>query len=455
MNEIPVSRNQILNVEIIDLINNGMGLVKIDGYSIFVKNALPLEKLKIKITEVKKTYALAETIEILKASPHRVIPKCKIYDQCGGCNLQHLDYQYQLIMKTNFVKEQLLKISKLNVIVNDCIGMEDCWKYRNKTQVPFGVRNNKVIAGFYKENTHEIIDMDRCEIQDALADEIVNFMKTIAQKYKIPIYNELEHIGNLRHVIIRKAQVSNEYMVTLVTKEDKLKNEEKIISELINRFPQIKSIVQNINPKKTNTILGDYQKVLYGKEYIIDYIGDVKFAISSKSFYQVNPVQTKVLYDQVLKYANLTGNETIIDAYCGIGTIGLYLAKQAKAIYGVEIVSDAIKDARLNAKLNNFTNAYYEVGKAEEIIKKWQKEKIEADIIIVDPPRKGCDSSLLNTIKEMNIPRMIYVSCDPATLARDLKNLSDTFDIIEVQPVDMFPHTSHVECVVLMSRVEK
>lgn len=452
MNEVAVVKNQILDVEISDLINNGMGLVKINGYPIFVKNALPEEKVQIKITEVKKTYALAEVLVIYQTNPYRVTPKCKIYDQCGGCNLQHLSYKYQLMMKTNFVKEALVRIGKLDVKVNDCIGMQDCWKYRNKTQVPFGVRNNKVIAGFYKENTHEIINMDTCEIQDALADEIVNYMKFLAQKYSIPIYNETEHKGNLRHIIIRKAHVTKEYMVTLVTKEDKLKNENKIMDDLVNKFPQIKSIVQNINPQKTNTILGDKQKVLYGDEYIIDYIGDVKFAISSKSFYQVNPIQTKVLYDQVLKYAELTGNETVIDAYCGIGTIGLYLAQKAKAIYGVEIVSDAIKDAKLNAKLNNFNNAHYEVGKAEDIIKKWQKENIKADLIIVDPPRKGCDSSLLDTIKTMKIPHMIYVSCDPATLARDLNILSDTFNIIEVQPVDMFPHTSHVETVVLMYR---
>jgi len=341
------------------------------------------------------------------------------------------------------------------VKVNDCFGMKNCWGYRNKTQIPFGLRNNNIIAGFYKQNTHEIIDMNSCDIQDKVTDNIIKFMKLIAKKYKLIPYSETSHKGNLRHVVVRRGFTTNEYMVTLVTKKEKINNEDGIITELISEFPMIKSIIQNINPYKTNTIMGDKQKLLYGKKYIYDFIGKVKFAISSRSFYQVNPVQTKILYDKVFEYAKLTGNETVIDAYCGIGTIGLYLSKQAKVIYGVEMVEDAIKDAKLNAKLNNFTNAFYEVGKAEKIIKKWQEEKINANLIIVDPPRKGCDKLLLETINDMKIPRMIYVSCDPATLARDLKIMSEySYKIVEVQPIDMFPHTMHVECVVLMSRVE-
>ncbi|HEY8365112.1 MAG TPA: 23S rRNA (uracil(1939)-C(5))-methyltransferase RlmD [Haloplasmataceae bacterium] len=449
---VPVVKNEVYDVEITSMTHEGLGVGKVDNFPIFIKNALPGESISVKIITIKKDYAIGKIINIYKENKFRVEPKCPIYNQCGGCNLQHLSYLGQLKIKTDLVKETLKRIGKIDVVVHDCIGMENPWKYRNKTQVPFGLDNDKVIAGFYKYNTHEIIDMTSCDIQDEITDKIINFIKLNAHKYQLIPYNEELHTGNLRHVIVRKGFITNEYMVTFVTKENPIKNIELIINDLVKEFPNIKSIIQNINPHRTNTIMGDKQVVLYGEEYIYDYIGDIKFAISSRSFYQVNPIQTKKLYDKVKEYANLTGNETIIDAYCGIGTIGLYLSKQAKAIYGVEVITDAVKDAELNAKLNNFDNAYYEVGKAETVIKKWQDNDIKADIIIVDPPRKGCEKLLLDTIIEMKIPKVIYVSCNPATLARDLNILSNTYNILEVQPIDLFPHTMHVECVVLMSR---
>ena len=453
MKRLPVKKNEIYDVEITSITHNGLGVGKIDNFPIFIKNALPGESISVKVIAIKKNFAVGKVIEIYQENEFRVKPKCSIYKDCGGCNLQHLSYLGQLKIKKDLVKEQFKRIGKLDVEVNDCIGMENSFRYRNKTQVPFGTVNNKIVAGFYKENTHEIIDMPGCDIQDEIMDNIISYMKKIAVKYEIIPYNEELNIGNLRHVIVRKGYITNEYMITLVTKDNDITNYEKIVNELINEFPLVKSIIQNINPLKTNTIMGDKQRVLYGEEYIFDYIGDVKFAISSRSFYQVNPVQTKKLYDIILEYAKLTGQETIIDAYCGIGTIGLYLSQQAKAIYGVEIVPDAIKDAKLNARLNNFNNAHYEVGKAEEVIKKWQKENINPDIIIVDPPRKGCDKTFLDTVINMKIPKFIYVSCDPATLARDINTLSAHYNILEIQPVDMFPQTMHVETVVLMSRV--
>jgi 23S rRNA (uracil1939-C5)-methyltransferase len=453
MKQLPVKKNEIYDVEITSITHNGLGVGKIDNFPIFIKNALPGESISVKVIAIKKNFAVGKVIEIYQENEFRVKPKCSIYKDCGGCNLQHLSYLGQLKIKKDLVKEQFKRIGKLDVEVNDCIGMENSFRYRNKTQVPFGTVNNKIVAGFYKENTHEIIDMPGCDIQDEIMDNIISYMKKIAVKYEIIPYNEELNIGNLRHVIVRKGYITNEYMITLVTKDNDITNYEKIVNELINEFPLVKSIIQNINPLKTNTIMGDKQRVLYGEEYIFDYIGDVKFAISSRSFYQVNPVQTKKLYDIILEYAKLTGQETIIDAYCGIGTIGLYLSQQAKAIYGVEIVPDAIKDAKLNARLNNFNNAHYEVGKAEEVIKKWQKENINPDIIIVDPPRKGCDKTFLDTVINMKIPKFIYVSCDPATLARDINTLSAHYNILEIQPVDMFPQTMHVETVVLMSRV--
>lgn len=453
MKQLPVKKNEIYDVEITSITHNGLGVGKIDNFPIFIKNALPGESISVKVIAIKKNFAVGKVIEIYQENEFRVKPKCSIYKDCGGCNLQHLSYLGQLKIKKDLVKEQFKRIGKLDVEVNDCIGMENSFRYRNKTQVPFGTVNNKIVAGFYKENTHEIIDMPGCDIQDEIMDNIISYMKKIAVKYEIIPYNEELNIGNLRHVIVRKGYITNEYMITLVTKDNDITNYEKIVNDLITEFPMIKSIIQNINPSKTNTILGDKQRILYGEEYIFDFIGDVKFAISSRSFYQVNPVQTKKLYDIILEYAKLTGQETIIDAYCGIGTIGLYLSKQAKAIYGVEIVPDAIKDAKLNARLNNFNNAHYEVGKAEEVIKKWQKENINPDIIIVDPPRKGCDKTFLDTVIKMKIQRFIYVSCDPATLARDINLLSEYYNILEIQPVDMFPQTMHVETVVLMSRV--
>jgi 23S rRNA (uracil1939-C5)-methyltransferase len=448
-----IEKNKVYDVEVTGITHDADGVAKIDNFPIFIKNALPGESISVKVIDIKKNFALGKLVKIIKKSNERVEPKFDIYKEGGGCNLLHLSYNGQLEIKTNLVKETLKRIGNINITVHDCIGMENPWKYRNKTQVPFGLVNGKVVAGFYKEKTHDIIDMESCVIQDQVTDEIIVFMKKICVKYNLIPYNEESHTGNLRHVNVRRGNVTNEYMVTLVTKEDKISQKNNIINELINKFPMIKSIVQNVNNRKTNTILGDQTILLYGQDYIYDYIGDVLFAISSKSFFQVNPIQTKVLYDKILEYAKLTNNETIIDAYCGIGSIGLYLSKQAKEIYGVEIVPEAIEDAKMNAKLNNYNNAHYEVGQAEDIIKKWQEENIKADVIVVDPPRKGCDIKLLQTIIEMKIQRIIYVSCDPATLARDLRILSENnYNVLEVQPIDMFPHTMHVECVVLLVR---
>jgi 23S rRNA (uracil1939-C5)-methyltransferase len=451
--ELPISKNAYIEVEIIDLTHDGQGVAKVNQFPIFIKGVLPNELVKIKIILVKKNFAVGRLIEIIKESPNRVTPKCSIYKECGGCNIQHLDYKEQLQTKTKLVKETIKRIGELEPIIHDCLGMDEPWKYRNKTQVPFGVNEmDDIVAGFYKENTHEIINMDECDIQDQTTDEIINYIKTLVKRYYIAPYNEQTHSGTLRHVIVRYGYVTREYMVTLVTNDERIPNIKPLIEDLVNEYKMIKSVIQNINNKRTNTIMGDKTKVLYGDQYIHDYIGDVKYSISSRSFFQVNPIQTKVLYDKVVEYAGLNGNEIIIDAYCGIGTIGLYVAKRASKIYGVEVIPEAINDAIMNAKLNQFDHAHYEVGQAEDVIRKWQEQNIKADVIIIDPPRKGCDIKLLETIIEMNIPKIVYVSCDPSTLARDLKILKDDYQILEVQPVDMFPHTMHVETIVLMSR---
>jgi 23S rRNA (uracil1939-C5)-methyltransferase len=332
--------------------------------------------------------------------------------------------------------------------------MNEPWNYRNKAQVPIGEREGGLVAGFYQKRSHDIIDMERCLIQQAENDDVVQAVKKICEKYGIRAYNEEKHKGCLRHIMVRYGLVTKEMMVVFVTKTADFQQKNEIINEITAKFPQVKSIVQNINNKRTNVIFGDETNVLWGEEYIYDKIGDVKFAISARSFYQVNPEQTKVLYDKALEYAGLTGTESVIDAYCGIGTISLFLAQKAKKVFGVEIVPEAIEDAKRNAELNGFTNAEFAVGEAEVVIPAWYNKGNKADLIVVDPPRKGCDEALLKTILDMKPKRVVYVSCNPGTLARDLHVLEQGgYETVEVQPVDMFPHTTHCEAVAWLELV--
>ncbi|WP_102347862.1 23S rRNA (uracil(1939)-C(5))-methyltransferase RlmD [Bacillus sp. Marseille-P3661] len=445
----PVAKNQIINVTFEDLTHDGAGVAKVEGYPIFVANGLPGEKGQVKVTKVKKGYGYGRLLDIYEQSAARQEPLCPIYNQCGGCQLQHMSYAAQLAYKKKQVSDVLTRIGKLeNVNVHDVLGMEDPWRYRNKAQVPVGEREGGLVAGFYQQRSHNIINMDRCLIQVEENDEIVQGVKVIAEQNGVSAYNEQTHRGDLRHIMTRYGRHTKDVMVVLITRSSKLPNQDKIIDEIKKRYPQVKSIVQNINKKRTNVIFGDETKLLWGEEYLYDYIGDIRFAISARSFYQVNPEQTKVLYNKALEYAELTGEETVIDAYCGIGTISLFLAQKAKKVYGVEIVPEAIEDANRNAKLNGMTNVEYEVGQAEVVIPKWYENGIKADVIVVDPPRKGCDESLLQTIIDMKSKRVVYVSCNPGTLARDLRILeAGGYKTTEVQPVDMFPHTTHVECV--------
>ena len=453
----PINKNDVLDVTFEDLTHDGAGVAKVGGYPIFVSNGLPGEQAKIKIVKVKKGYGYGRILEFYTKSPDRVEPACPIYKQCGGCQLQHLTYEAQLKFKQKQVKEVLTRIGKLeNITVHPVLGMNNPWKYRNKSQVPVGEMEDGLVAGFYQQRSHTIINMEECLIQAEENDRVVQGVKQIAGKYGIKAYNEETHTGMLRHIVTRYGRQTKDVMVVLITRTEELPQQERIIAEIYNTFPQVKSIIQNINSKRTNVIFGEKTKVLWGDEYLYDSIGGIQFAISARSFYQVNPEQTKVLYDKALEYTNLTGEETVIDAYCGIGTISLFLAQKAKKVYGVEIIPEAIDDAKRNVKLNKMNNVQFRVGKAEEIIPAWFKDGIKADVIVVDPPRKGCDIELLDTITEMKPKRVVYVSCNPGTLARDLRILEDGgFKTVEVQPVDMFPHSNHVESVVLMSRVEK
>ena len=447
--EIPVIKNKYYEAKIENLTHDGLGVARIEGFPVFVPDALVNEEITFKTTLVKKKFAFGRAMDYHTKSPNRENPPCGIYKHCGGCQLQHLNYEGQLQMKHDLVENNLKRIGHLeNLNIPKTMGMENPWRYRNKTQVPFGSIAGDVVAGFYQKRSHEIMDMESCLIQTEISDQIINTMKNLCQELEIAPYNEQNNSGVIRHVIVRVGFKTNEVMVVIVTRSKELKHKEKIIETLLTKYPQIKSIAQNVNPQVTNVIFGEETKILYGESYIYDELNGIRFAISPRSFYQVNPTQTEVLYEKAVEFAGLTGKEIVFDAYCGIGTITLFLAQHAKKAYGVEIIPEAIADAKMNAEINKFDNVEFEVGKSEEIIPKWIAEGIIPDVIVVDPPRKGCDKLLLDTIIEAKPQRVIYVSCDSSTLARDLKILVEGgYKVQIVQPVDLFPSTTHVECV--------
>ncbi|SFF85468.1 23S rRNA m(5)U-1939 methyltransferase [Halobacillus alkaliphilus] len=451
----PVQKNQTIHLTFEDLTHEGNGVGKVDGYPLFVPYGLPGEEAEVKVVKVKKNFGFGKLLNVKEESEDRVEPPCDVYYQCGGCQLQHMSYSMQLEMKHNQVKNAMKKIGHLeHVPVHETIGMADPWRYRNKIQIPVGQKEDgQLMTGFYQKRSHNIIDMDTCIIQDELNDRMVETVRRIATELGISAYDEDTHRGTLRHIMVRTGQTTKDIMIVLVTKTKNLPEQDKLIDEIRDAFPSVKSIVHNVNNQKTNVILGKETKVIWGDEYIYDMIGDIKFMISPKSFYQVNPTQTKNLYDKALEYADLRGGETVIDAYCGIGTISLFLAQKAKKVYGVEIVPEAVTDAKKNARLNKMDNAEFYVGQAEELMPWWRNQGLRPDVIVVDPPRKGCDEELLKAMLDMEPERIVYVSCNPSTLARDLRVLEDGgYATQEVQPVDMFPQTSHVECVSLLTR---
>lgn len=446
-----LKKNQSVGITIEDLTHDGNGVGKIDGYPLFIPNTLPGEKVTAKIIKLNKNYGFARMENLEVVSAERVEPPCAVYSKCGGCSLQHLSYVGQLAFKRNQVEETMKRIGKLNVEVKETLGMENPWRYRNKSQVPVGFVNGKLTAGFYQKRSHEIIDMSTCLIQSEQGDFAVQKTREVLAKYGTEPYDEKTGKGDIRHIMTRFAHTTGQLMLVLVTTKDRLPFKEEIIRDLTEQLA-LTSIVQNINPQKTNVIFGDRTKTLWGKDIIEDTIHGIRFAISARSFYQVNPLQTEVLYQQAIEAAELTGEETVIDAYCGIGSISLCLAKKAKHVYGVEIVDQAIQDARANAELNNLSNTTFETGKAEEVIPTWYKAGIVADVLVVDPPRKGCDEKLLQTILAMKPKKVVYVSCNPGTLARDMKILSDGgYEANLVQPVDMFPMTTHIEAVTVLN----
>lgn len=448
--EIPVEKNKYYDVKIEGLTHDGLGVARVQGFPIFIANTLPEEEITFKVTLVKKKFAFGRPVDFHVTSPRRVTPPCEIYNQCGGCQLQHLNYKGQLQAKKELVMNNMARIGHLEDLnVQDTLGMEEPWRYRNKTQVPFGKANGEVVAGFYQKRSHEIMNMKSCLIQTEISDQIVETMRQLCLNLGIDPYEEVSQSGVLRHVIIRVGFKTDEVMVVIVTRTEKLPYKDQVIKALLSRYPQIKSIAHNVNPKATNVIFGEKTEIMWGEPYIYDELNGIRFGISPRSFYQVNPVQTEVLYSKTVEFADLTGEEIVFDAYCGIGSITLFLAQHAKQVYGVEIVPEAIADAKMNAQLNGFDNAQFEVGKSEDVIPRWIEEGIIPDVIVVDPPRKGCDKTLLDTILEASPKRIVYVSCDSSTLARDVKILVEGgYQVEVVQPVDLFPSTTHVEVVV-------
>jgi 23S rRNA (uracil1939-C5)-methyltransferase len=451
---VSVNKNDYIDVIFEDITHDGAGVAKVEGYPLFIPNGLPGEKAKVKVIKTGKGYGIGRLIELYEKSPYRVEIPSEEKHKYGGCQLEHISYEGQLKYKENQVRQVLTRIGKLEgVVVHPILGMEEPFHYRNKAQVPVGEKDGKLIAGFFKPRSHEIVDTNESLIQLPEVNEAVQVVKEICSELGIPAYQEESHKGVLRHIMARYGKQTEELMVVIITRTSDLPQKDRLIEEMVARLPKLKSIVHNVNSKRTNVIMGEKINVLWGNEVIYDYIGDVKFAISALSFYQVNPVQTKVLYEKALEYANLSGEENVIDAYCGIGTISLFLAQKARKVFGVEVVPEAIEDAKRNAALNEIKNAEFAAGEAEVVIPKWYKEGNTADVLVVDPPRKGCDEALLQTIIEMKPKKVVYVSCNPGTLARDLRILEDGgYRTVEVQPVDMFPMTTHVECCAWLER---
>lgn len=449
------NKNDILELTIEDMGINGEGIGKFDGYTFFIKDAVVGDYVEIKVMKANKNFGFAKLLKVIIPSKHRVEPKCAIAGKCGGCQIQSLSYDEQLRFKENKVKNNLERIGKLTgFTMHPIIGMDNPYQYRNKSQFPVGTnKEGEIVTGFYAGRTHSIIETTSCAISPEINEQILIAVKLFMTENHITSYNEEDHKGLVRHILIRNAFKTGEIMVCLVINGVKLPNSEKLLNKL-KEITGVSSILLNVNREKTNVIMGSKIIPLYGKETITDKIGDLQFELSALSFYQVNSIQTDKLYGVALDYAGLTGKEVVWDLYCGIGTISLFLARQALKVYGVEIVPEAIGDARNNAKINHIENVEFMVGKSEEVFPEFTRNHNEIpDVVVLDPPRKGCDEQLLEAIVKVGPSRVVYVSCDSATLARDLHYMCERgYEVKDVQAVDMFPGTVHVEAVTLLVR---
>ena len=447
-------KNDVLTVEIEDIGHDGAGIGKVDGYTLFVKDAVIGDVVEVKVMKAKKNYGYAKLLKIITPSASRVEPLCPYAKQCGGCQIQMMSYEEQLRFKENKVRNNLKRIGGFEEIpMEPILGMKNPFYYRNKAQFPVGYdKEGNLITGFYAGRTHSIINNRRCYLGVSENELVLNQVLDWMERNHISAYEEESGKGLIRHVLIRYGFTTKEVMVCLVVNGAGIPAKEDLI-EGLRTIPGMTSITISSNTKQTNVIMGEKITLLWGQTYITDFIGNIQYQISPLSFYQVNPAQTKRLYETALEYAGLSGDETVWDLYCGIGTISLFLAQRAKQVYGVEIIPAAIEDAKRNARLNQIENAQFFVGKAEEVLpEKYEKEQIYADVIVVDPPRKGCEESVLDTMVQMEPKRIVYVSCDSATLARDLKYLCERgYEMKKVKAIDQFPQTEHVETVVMLS----
>ena len=447
-----LQKNQEYIVDIIDNGFEGEGIAKIDGFTIFIPGAIKGEKVRILIVKVLSSHAFGKLLEILEASKYRQEADCSTYKRCGGCNLRHIKYEETLKMKQNAVQSLVNKTLKNKLQVQETIGMDNPYHYRNKAQYPVGMdKNGEPVIGVFANRTHEVIPIEKCLIQNPKSEEITKFILNFIKKEHISVYNEETRKGLFRHIVIKVGIKTGEIMCILVINGKTIPKEEILIKNLVENFPQIKTIVKNINTKNTNVILGQDNINVYGDGHIEDILGEYKFKISPLSFYQVNPIQAEKLYELGVKMAEISKEDTVFDLYCGIGTISIFMAKYAKKVYGVEIVEDAIKDAKENAKLNNATNTEFFAGDTEIVLDELiNQKKVIPDIVMFDPPRKGLAKNSINNILNIRPKKIVYISCNPATLVRDLAEFESLYEVKSIVPVDMFPFTSHVECVAVL-----
>ena len=447
-----IKKNQEYIVDIIDNGYEGEGIAKIDTFTIFIPGAIKGEKVKIIIVKVLSSHAFGKIIEVIEPSKDRQEPDCKTYKRCGGCNLRHIKYEETLKMKQNAVQSLVNKTLKNKVQVQKTVGMNEPFHYRNKAQYPLGIdKEGNPIIGVFANRTHEVIQMENCLIQNSRTEEIAKFILKFIKENNISIYNEATRKGIFRHIVIKVGVKTGQIMCVLVINSNVIPKEKELVKILIDRFPDIKTIVKNINMKNTNVIMSEKNENIYGDGYIEDILGEYKFKISPLSFYQVNPIQAEKLYNIAIEKANISKSDMAFDLYCGIGTISMFMAKYANKVYGIEIVEEAIKMAKDNAKINNVSNVEFLAGDVEIVLDKLvNKNNISADVILVDPPRRGLDMTSINNILKVKPKKFIYISCNPATLVRDLKEFENLYNINEIIPVDMFPFTSHVEVCALL-----
>ena len=452
MLNIPIKKNEEYIVDILDNGFEGEGITKIDNFTIFVPGAIKGEKVRILIVKVLSSYGYGKLLEVIKSSENRQEVDCKTYKRCGGCNLRHIKYEYTLKMKQNAVQSLVNKTLKNKVNVMQTIGMENPYNYRNKAQYPFGVdKNGEPIVGIFANRSHEIIQMENCLIQKNVSEEISKTVLEFIKNNKISVYNETTRKGLFRHITIKIGVKTDEIMCIFVINGKQIPHEDELVQILIQKYPNIKTIVKNVNTKNTNVILGTENIVIYGDGFITDILGDYKFKISPLSFYQVNPLQAEKLYNIGVESAEINKNDIVFDLYCGIGTISLFMSKYAKKVYGIEIVEQAIEDAKQNAKLNNVKNTEFIAGDVEFVLDDLiNNKKIIPNVVMVDPPRRGLDNKSIENILKIHPDRFVYISCNPATLVRDLSKFEGVYNIQKIQPVDMFPYTSHIECVAVM-----